>query len=97
MESRKREIPFHAVTKQRSINADTDGMASLSTSKASEATSAINNLLHLEERDQVALLDVIQDYFTIPSNSCSCDLLSDSECDSSDNEADIAGKIYEFY
>ena len=77
------------------MNADTHGMASLSTSKASEAASAINNLLHLEERDQAALLDVIQDYFTMPSSSSSCDLLSDSECGSSDNEADIVGKIYE--
>ena len=54
-------------------------------------TSATNNILHLEERDQATYLDVIQDFFAMPS----CSNLRDSECQSSDNEADMAGKIYE--
>ena len=62
-------------------------MAYQSTSKACEVASAINSLLHLEEGDQAALLDVIQDYFTTPSASSSCDPDSDSE-----SEPDIAGK-----
>ena len=63
-------------------------MASHSTSKTSEVASAINNLLHFEEGDQAALLDVIKEYFTTPSASSSaCDPDSDSE-----SEPDVAGK-----
>lgn len=53
--------------------------------KTSEVASAINSLLHLEEGDQASLLDVVQDYFIMPSA-----ISSDSD---SDSEADVAGKI----
>ena len=63
-------------------------MASQSTSRSSHVASAINSLLQLEEGDQASLIDVTQDYFTMPSGGSSCEL-SDSD---SDSEADVAGK-----
>ena len=63
-------------------------MASQSTSRTSHIASAINSLFQLEEGDQASLIDVIQDYFTMPSGGSSCEL---SESDS-DSEADVAGK-----
>ena len=64
-------------------------MASQSTSRTSHVASAINSLLQLEEGDQASLIDVIQDYFTMPSGGTSCEL-SDSE---SEEEAGKCNKI----
>ena len=63
-------------------------MASQSTSQALQVASAINSLLQLEEGDQASLLDVIEDYFIMPSGGNSCDL-DDSD---SDSEVDVEGK-----
>ena len=60
-------------------------MASQNTSRTTQVASVINSLLHLEEQDQASLLDVIQDYFVMPSGSSSCD---------SDSEPDEAGECY---
>ena len=51
-----------------------NAMAADSIVKAAES---INALLHLDERDQASLLEVIQDYFTSPN----CDNASDSDGD----------------
>ena len=48
-------------------------MYSQYSSKTSEVASAINRFLDLEEGDQASLLDVIQDYFIMPSATSSCD------------------------
>jgi hypothetical protein len=58
----------------------------MSARRMSHVTSAINSLLQLEEGDQASLIDVIQDYYTMPSGGSSCEL-SDSY-----SEADVAGK-----
>ena len=63
-------------------------MASQST-WTSQIASAINSLLHLEDGDQASLLEVIQDYFTMPSGRSSCDSDSDSE-----REPDVVDKCY---
>ena len=55
----------------------------MATSTAPDVASAINNLLHLDETDQASLLEVIEDYFTIPSGNGALDTDSESE---SDNE-----------
>ena len=67
-------------------------MASRSGAKPSEVAAAVNNLLHLEETDQASLLEVIEDYFTMPESSTS-ELLSESDSDESENETDqLEGK-----
>ena len=62
-------------------------MFSQCSSKTSEVASAINRFLNLEEGDQASLLDVVQDYFIMPSATSSCDPDSDG-----DSEPDVAGK-----
>lgn len=61
-------------------------MVSQFSSKTSEVASAINSLLHFEEEDKASLLDVIHDYFTLPSRS------SFEDSNDSDIEVDDAGK-----
>ena len=62
-------------------------MASSSARRSREVVTAINNLLQLEEGDQASLLDVIEDYFTMPGTSTSGHSDSDSDSES-DSEAD---------
>ena len=76
--------PSASVLLQQSVNADSHENGF---SMTSEVASAINSLLHLEEGDQASLLDVIHDYFTMPSASSSCDPKSDS-----DSDPEVAGK-----
>ena len=69
------------------------GMACPRGSNTSDVATAINGLLHLEEGDQAALLDVIQDYFTMPgSRSYDRDNDSDSESESEADEENAAGE-----
>ena len=44
---------------------------------AVKAAESVNALLHLDERDQASLVEVIQDHFTSPN----CDNASDSDGD----------------
>ena len=50
-------------------------------SKSAEVASAINRVMHLAPADQNSLLDVIEDYFTLPLGK------SDSEDESSDESS----------
>ena len=72
------------------MNSREESMASLRGSESSrKVATAINSLLHLEEGDQASLLDVIEEYFTMPGSTT----LSDSDSDS-DSEADQGeGKV----
>ena len=41
----------------------------MESSRASSIASALNQVMHLDEGDQASLLEVIADYFTMPSSS----------------------------
>ena len=58
----------------------------MASSKSSDIASSINGMLHLEETDQASLLDVIEEYFTMPSTQSSVDSDSDN-----DSELDVTG------
>ena len=49
-------------------------------------------MLHFEADDQAALLDVIQDYFTMPSSSSSSGDDSDSDSEN-ETDPDVTGKV----
>ena len=53
--------------------------AEMASSRTYEVDTAINSFLHLDQADQVSLLEVIDDYFTIPSSSFTVDSDSDSD------------------
>lgn len=58
-------------------------------SKATETASAVNDLLKLPDQDQQSLLEVIQEYFTMPD-----DIESDADdSDLSDDEMEAASMI----
>ena len=42
--------------------------STMASSKSSEIASAINSLLHMDQADQDSLLEVIEEYFTLPSS-----------------------------
>ena len=46
---------------------------------ASEAASAMNDMLHFSSDDQQALLEVIEDYFTLPDDTDDIDSDDDIE------------------
>ena len=64
------------------INFRKESMASLRGSESSrKVDTAINSLLHLEEGDQASLLDVIEEYFTMPGSTTLSNSDSESEAD----------------